>query len=390
MKLGIFSTHPIQYQVPIWRKLAENHLLEAEVLYFSDQGVHGNFDTDFGEAVSWDIPLLDGYQYEFIAKDKIDRELWFKIPDISSFLERKRFDVVLIHGYMHRFERQLVRASSRFGYRVVLRGEFSDQRKHSFNWRRYPRYLYLRWFYGRVDHFCPIGIDALNHLKSLGIPEERMTLSPYSVDDAMFESQNLSLDKSECRANLRLPDDHIVYLFSGKLIDRKNPLLLANALIELNQHYSNFSIVYLGSGQLEDELSNMLSPVLGDRFISPGFVNQRDLGQFFKSADVFVLPSRFDTWGLVVNEAMHFGLPCVVSDKVGSGRDLIEEGVTGFVFQEGNLLSLTQMLTKYLEDTSLAKTQGRNAHVVIQNYTVEKTVQGIESAIFQQYATGYA
>ena len=140
-------------------------------------------------------------------------------------------------------------------------------------------------------------------------------------------------------------------------------------------------MIYLGSGPQYAELKQLLEPELGRRFIAPGFVNQSKLGLYFKSADVFILPSTYDTWGLVVNEAMHFGLPCIVSDMVGSRHDLIKSGETGLVFDHKSSADLASCMKRFLDQERLSQFMGANAHDRIQNFTVKKTVIGIETAI---------
>ena len=158
-------------------------------------------------------------------------------------------------------------------------------------------------------------------------------------------------------------------------------LLLAAAVLRLQKEYNNLVVIFIGSGEQYEELSKVLMNKLGRRFIAPGFVNQTELGKYFVASDVFVLPSKYDTWGLVVNEAMHFGLPCIVSNMVGSGRDLIIEGKTGFTFKFDNLDELTSKMQYFLNNPENTKNMGKNAHQQIQNYTIEKTSQGIKTAI---------
>lgn len=387
IKLGIFSTHPIQYQVPLWRHLTRNESLDVRVFYFSEQGVAATKDPGFGQIVKWDTPLLDGYHSTFLSKQPIQNANHFNIANVKDFLAKNRFDAVLLHGYMNRFARQLLVRKRKFGFKVLLRGEFSEMRRRSLDWKRPLRELYLKWFYHRVDHFCPIGMDAIKHLKNRGIPAERMTLTPYSVDDQLFEQQNLNLDKTLCRQKLGIQSSDKAILFSGKMIPRKQPLLLAESILQLSKDYPQLTAIFLGSGPQFEELTQRLKPVLGNRFIAPGFVNQSELGTYFKASDLFVLPSTFDTWGLVVNEAMHFGLPCVVSDMVGSSRDLITPGETGMVFRYDSPQELTACLRRFLDDPHLSTLMGEKAHRLIQNYTIAKTAAGIESAIAKATAT---
>lgn len=381
MKLGVFSTHPIQYQVPLWRRLSRNPELDVKVFYFSDQGVSKKIDPGFSQLVTWDVPLLEGYQYEFLSNKPVQEANSFRINSVDRFMSSHQFDVILLHGYTHKFARQIIRNKRRHGYKVILRGEFTEMPRRVFDWKRVPRKVYLDWFYKRVDHFCPIGNDAISHLKKYGIQESNFTLSPYSVDDQLFENKSNNLNKKECREKLRISENKKVFIFSGKLIPRKQPLLLGDAVLKLCKKYPQLAVIYLGSGPQFEVLKQLLEPELGKRFIAPGFVNQSELGLYFKSADVFVLPSTYDTWGLVVNEAMHFGLPCIVSDMVGSRHDLVINGETGLVFDHKSSDDLADCMQQFLDNMGLSGDMGANAHDQVQGYTIEKTAYGIEASV---------
>jgi len=381
MKLGIFSTHPIQYQAPLWRHLSSIACLDARVYYFSDQGIAPTIDPEFCQVVTWDVPLLDGYSSEFISKRPIEDANDFYIPAATEFLANQQLDVVLLHGYTNRFARQIVNNKRVCGYKLILRGEFSEMRRRTVDWKRPFRTLYLKWFYSHVDHFCPVGMDAVDHLKKHGVADHRMTLSPYSVDDQLFEKESCDLNKQDCRRNLGIELGDHVFIFSGKMIPRKQPLLLANAILKVADQHPQVVAIFLGAGPQYEEVKQVLEPRLGQKFVAPGFVNQSDLGKYFKSADVFVLPSNFDTWGLVVNEAMHFGLPCIVSDMVGSRRDLIKTGETGLIFRHDSSEELASCMRYFLERDGASRIMGENAHRCIQNYTVSTTAKGIEAAI---------
>ncbi len=381
MHVGVFATHPIQYQVPLWRGLESDADIDLDVFYFSDQGVSGATDPGFGQALVWDIPLLEGYSSRFLSRRPVGEANSFRIRHPKRILPEYRFDVIVLHGYTHRFARQLVRLKKKYGYKIVLRGEFTDMPRRAKGFRSVAKRLYLNWFYRHVDHFCPIGKDAIDHLQALGIGEDRMTLAPYSVDDALIRDSLLRFDRLSSRQLLHIPDDHIVFLFSGKMIPRKQPLLLADALLALAGSYGNFTAIFLGSGEQFQPLCSRMKAQLGHRFIAPGFVNQSELGLYFTAADVFVLPSTYDTWGLVVNEAMHYGLPCIVSDKVGSGRDLVQPGLTGDVFKFDSLKDLKSSLEKVINNPDDAAVMGKNALKRIEGYTIEATLRGLKSAI---------
>lgn len=381
MKVGIFATHPVQYHVPLWRGLAAEADLKVKVFYFSDQGVTERVDPGFGQVVTWDVPLLDGYEHEFLQRDPVEEVTRSRIPDLADFLARERFDVILLNGYMHRFARQLVSMKRRFGYRIVLRGEFTDvvETPRAW-WKQMLRDSYLRWFYRKIDHFCPIGSESVDHLQHRGIPAVRRTLTRYAVDDALIERQQSRFPREASREGLGLSSEMLLVLFSGKLIPRKQPLLLANAVAALAEN-PRLAVCYLGSGEQQSAVETLLRPLLGERLLMPGFVNQSELGRYFAAADVFVLPSAYDTWGLVVNEAMHWGLPCVVSDKTGCHRDLLVPGVTGFTHRWDRADELQSYLKRFLDEPDLAIRLGGNALARIEPYRIASTAADLGSAL---------
>lgn len=380
IRLHILVTHPVQYHVPIWRELAGRPDLTVQVGYFSDQGVVAAVDPGFGRKVVWDQPLLEGYAHEFLSRRPISQVDRFRIPDPGRWFSQNKPDVIFLHGYTHAFARQVVWNKSRFGYKVLLHGEFSEidhGRSRAF---RMLKDLYLLWFYGRVDRFLPVGRDSVEHLRRLRIPDDQMTVAPYCVDDRFFEKQAASLDRAVCRRELGIGPGQMVFLFSGKMIARKNPNLLVEALRGLTDD-PRVTAIFVGDGELKSEVEALARAGLGDRAIFPGFVNQLELGRYFKAADVLVLPSRFETWGLVVNEAMHFGLPCIVSDRVGCRLDLVENGKTGFVFSSGDAASLRACLERFLKDPTLQPVLGKAAHARIQGYTIARAADAIHRAV---------
>ena len=380
MRLAVFARHPIQYQVPLWRLLSRTPGLDVTVYYLSDLSVRGELDPGFGINVAWDVPLLDGYRSEFISRNiKVENLSSATIPDLGSLLRDNEYDWILIQGYTCRFERQVIRSAKRLGIKVVMRGEFSDLLRRG-PIKAIVRDAYLRWFYAHVDAFCYIGNDARQHLLRRRIPDGKLFFSPYCVDTTLFSAQINQFDRRSTRAELGLDEGMFAFLFSGKLIPRKEPFLLLDAIERLSRRQS-VALIMLGDGPLKTQVLKCGERILGPQFLFQGFVNQSQLGRYFLAADAFVLPSNHETWGLVVNEAMQFGLPVIVSDRVGCRSDLVEEGRTGFVFSSGNSLALSACLQQLVDRPSLARELGKNASQRIASYSVRAAVDGILAAI---------
>ncbi len=382
LRLGIFVTHPIQYFAPLWRSLAATPGLDLTVFFFSDHSVRGGRDPGFGVDVAWDIPLLEGYAHRFVTRDAdLSRPRGVAFTGALKELAQGGFDAVMIHGYMHRFERQVASAAARLGILSLLRGELTDRlRPGSHPARRLARDLYLRWLYRRIDRFCYVGAEAQAHLLRHGIARERMFYSPYSVDTELFASQIEHFDRAAARRELGIPPDQRVVLFSGKFIRRKNAGLVIEALEHLEET-DRVTLILLGDGEEREALLRRGQALLGKRLIAPGFVNQSRIGYYYQASDLFVLPSRFETWGLVVNEAMQFGLPAVVSSRVGCHRDLVIPGETGAVFPEGDAGGLAVAIRDLIQDPEACETMGNRARQHISCFTTEKSIDGILEAL---------
>jgi len=383
LRLGIFVSHPIQYFAPMWRMLAATPGLEVKLHFFSDHSVRGGLDAGFGVGVAWDIPLLEGYRHEFIRRDAdLSRKNAVGLPDAGKRVTREHFDVVMVHGYASGFERQVMAAGKANGVGTVMRAEFTDAAEEPRGAvKRIARDWMLRRLYRKVDQFCVIGKAARRHLRRLGVGEERLFSSPYAVDTALFERQLELNPRAQARAALGLVDNDFVVLFSGKFLPRKAPLLLLEAIGRVRGR-EKIVLLMVGDGEQRAEIEKKGRPLLGGRLRMEGFVNQSELGRRYAAADVLVLPSMFETWGLVVNEAMQFGMPAIVSSKVGCHEDLIIEGKTGMIFPVGDAEKLAQCLQQFVDQPGKAREMGAAARaLVIAGYSTEAAVEGVRRAV---------
>jgi glycosyltransferase involved in cell wall biosynthesis len=142
-------------------------------------------------------------------------------------------------------------------------------------------------------------------------------------------------------------------------------------------------LVIVGDGEERAALEKQAaeSALAGVRFC--GFRNQSELPRFFDMATVFVLPSRHEPWGLIVNEVMNAGRAVIVSDEVGCQPDLVEDGVEGCVFPAGDVTALTDALRKVLATPATAEAMGRRGLAKIETWDFEEDVRGLRRAIAQ-------
>ncbi|HEV2734926.1 MAG TPA: glycosyltransferase family 4 protein, partial [Longimicrobiaceae bacterium] len=234
----------------------------------------------------------------------------------------------------------------------------------------------------RVSGFLAIGRQNADFYREYGVPDERVFLAPYAVDnDAFFASAAEQLPRrEELRRGLGIPAGAPVILFSGKLIDVKRPMDLLRAYLRVRAEVPA-ALVFMGDGPLRPELEAFCREHALEDVHFAGFRNQSELGRFFAVADVFCLPSIYEPWGLVVNEAMCFGLPVVASDMVGSTGDLVLEGENGFTFRAGDVDALAGRLRAVLGDAELRRRMGARSRELIAGWGYAEDVAAVRACL---------
>ena len=200
--------------------------------------------------------------------------------------------------------------------------------------------------------FCygiPGGTLQQKNFEYYGIPKERIFIRPMSVSvkriRKVFEE---SPSKKELQEKFNLKDKKTV-LFVGRLESVKSVDLLIDAFAEVKRKYHEAALLIVGDGFLMNELKNKVDLLKIQDVHFEGYQVFPKLIEYYKVADIFVLPSQFEPWGLVVNEAMICGLPVIVSSRVGCRMDLVEDNLNGFVFESRNETELEKALETMFE-----------------------------------------
>src|SRR6185369_3393054 len=381
MRVAVVSTHPIQYQVPWFRELGRQNL-ELKVYYavLPDQQRQG---IGFGESFAWDIPLLEGYEWELLPNTKESPStsgfLQSSTPAIYSKLAKFKPAAVIVTGWQSLPLLQAVWAAYRLRIPCIVRGESNGLRPRSFKTKAFHRLLFSRF-----DAFLSIGKLNRQFYLDYGISQDRIFSTPYFVENQRFVDQfrqHVS-ERDSLRRGWNIDDRRVCFLFAGKLEPKKRVLDLIKAIESSVRNGSHVHLLVVGNGELMDEAKRFVEQAdLPVTFA--GFLNQTEITQAYAAVDCLVLPSDSgETWGLVVNEAMACGLPAIVSDQVGCGPDLVEEGVTGGTFTCGDVQALAAKIQEFASDPKLLTAMGTEAgRRVNQDYSVEKTVAGTLQAI---------
>jgi glycosyltransferase involved in cell wall biosynthesis len=387
--LAVIETHPVQYHAPVYRAIQEDFGVPVTVIYGSDFSVSGYEDREFGAAFAWDTNLLSGYTSVFLSRVCEGGPRTFEEASprgLRVALQRLKPDAVLVLGYSPHFNRKAFYEAWRARYPILFRGETTDHARQRSSLKASLRDRALRWAYRNAAKLLYIGERSYRHYRRLGCPDEKLVFSPYCVDASVFQCDEAARAalRSGTRRDLKIPEPQSVLLFSGKLSPRKGPDLLLTAVKALPSAVrENVVVMFLGSGEVQGELQSLAQsePITECRFV--GFQNQTQLSRYYHAADLLVLPSRErETWGLVVNEALHHGVPCVVSDAVGCTPDLIDPGATGEICETGSVQSLASAVTRALALIGRSQIRAK-CQEKVSAYSIQKAAEGLASAYNQ-------
>jgi len=383
-RLLAVATHPVQYTAPVFRRMAKHPLLDLHVAYCTLRGAETTHDPEFGAHIQWDIPLLDGYSWTHIPNRGSGHESFFGLfnPGLWKLIRGGNYDAVISYvGYVRASfwvalaAAKLSKAAFLFGTDATSlaprdgRAWKSNAKKHL-----WPRLFRL------ADQVIVPSSGSRDVMLSLGIPCDRVTLTPYSVDNLWWIQQASYVHRSAVREAWGAGPDTIVVLFCAKLRPWKRPLDLLRAYAKAN--LSNGILVFAGEGPVRSRLESEaagLGVSSSVRFL--GFVNQSQLPAVYASADLLVLPSEFEPFGLVVNEAMCCACPVVASDRAGASRDLVAPVCADFVFRCGDVDALAELIQKAAADPARLGDLGRAALAQIQTWSPERNIAATVEAI---------
>ena len=380
-RLGVITTHPIQYHASWFRAMAARPELDIHVYYSHKATPLEQALAGFGVEFEWDVPLLAGYEHSFLRNVSNPpghgRFAGFDCPEIKDIIRRREYDAVLVNGWHYKSAWQAIWACWRSGVRVMVRGDSHLHTSRSLPVRLAKLLVYPR-FIPRFDACLAVGKWSREYFLHYGASPERIFLVPHAVDvDAMGgDAEHLRSIRSELRQRWALDPNATTFVFVGKFTETKRPMDFVRAISRVARQNGVVRGLMVGDGPLrnvcEDFVRTHNIPIA-----FTGFLNQSQMVSAYVAADALVLPSAGETWGLVVNEAMTFGRACIVSDHAGCGPDLIEVGRTGAVFPVGDIDALMALMIEYARQPSRLAIMGVHARERVEKYSVQTAVEGV-------------
>jgi glycosyltransferase involved in cell wall biosynthesis len=377
-------SHPVQYMSPVLRRMAQHPQLDLKVAYCSLRGAKAGHDPEFNATVQWDVPLLDGYDWVEVPNRGSGSESFFGLhnPGLWQLIREGRYDAVLIYtGYprssfwISYFAAKLSHTAFIFGTDATTLVPMTGP-----NWKKHIKRVIWPLLYRLASQVIVPSTGTRDLMRSLGIADDRITLTPYSVDNDWWLARSREIDRAAVRESWGVGSDTGVVLFCAKLQPWKRPQDLLQAFAQAK--LENAVLIIAGDGPLRGEMEGEVAALgIADRVRFLGFVNQTQLPALYTASDLMVLPSSYEAFGVVVNEAYMCGCPVAASDHVGAARDLIAPVNPGLIYPCGDVPALARILRDTLRDRMRLALLGQAARLHMETWSPRENIAGTVEAV---------
>lgn len=336
------------YNILFYEKLSKK--LNSRIKYFFDAAREPNRKWNVNyEQFNFEFELKKSLNFKINSKVNNDTRL-----DRIIYLPFWIFKEILI-------SRPKIIISSEFGLRTIfswLAGSFiragvyviSDVTHHSERKISFLQRVTRKFLARRLNGGIAKSKKAMEYLLSLGFPKNKLTVSPYAVDNAFYNSEAQKFNKRELRLKYGFAADELILLYSGQFIHRKGIDLLTNNVSLFNK-FSDKRIKVIFSGGTDAELKKIAPEFNSKVFVNAGFLDQKTLTEYFILADYLILPTRLDTWGIVVNESLASGCPVLLSKYAGAADELVQNHKNGIIFDPLDDQEFQSILKKAVDST---------------------------------------
>ncbi len=392
MRLLVITSHPIQYNAPLFSYLEKHSNYSIRVFYTLGGISNSIVDCGFGVNENWNIDLLGGYQHEFIentASRPSSLSYWgIKNPSLIEKIRIYNPDGIIVYGWKHQSHFSVLK-NFHGKIPIIFRGDSTTlDDSPGFSLRTYFRFIFLQWIYRNVNYVLSPGSASDKYFIKSGLRQNQIIRAEHAIDNERFMNLTKIEEKQllDLLSSLSIKTNEIIFLFAGKFIHKKNPLLLIDAFTQLRQQNDNVRLLLVGNGILENKIKERISQLpmaIATSITLLPFQDQRQMKLLYRVANVFVLPSKSETWGLSVNEALACGTPVIVSDKCGSSKDLVKHEENGLVFKSDDSQDLIQKMEMMCNDEFLKRLAAK-ATDSLEKYTY----QSFKTALDQLFLKG--
>ncbi len=394
IRLAYLVSHPIQYQAPLLRRIAQEPDIDLTVFFGSDASIKGYKDEGFGGVVvKWDVPLLEGYRHEFlpVLRDTGSEGTFSPINHglfkrLTSTAEGPAFDILWVHGYTTALQLYGIACGKLAGLPVVTRSDSRVMGAPASGLKDSIKHFIFHLMGQILDGAFTVGRLNSEYMRLYLGDDLPLYLLPYAVDNAWFQQQATlaAPRRAELQAELGLDLARPVILFASKMQTRKHcdDLIAAYALLSPAPGVEPHPyLILVGDGEERQNLERQAAAtgLAGIRFC--GFKNQQELPRFFDLCTVFVSPASAEPWGLIVNEVMNASRAVILADETGCIPDLLTHGVEGLVYKTRDVVALAQALRTVIDTPGLAEQMGHRGLERVQQCSFEHDIKALKLAL---------
>lgn len=381
IKMAIIDSRPNIYKIGIWKQLHKSNLIDSHVYFLSNSGINDKFyDQEFRSYRKSDEWLLNDFNFSFPKNySRLKNEfLMFIAPKVFYDILLRKYDVVLVQGYnyfMYLFTIILARLS---GTKVIFRGEAvlrgNENQKSLKNFIKKHYIKFILKISNAVMYSCS---GNKNYYQYYGVNLNKLYPIPCAVDNKFYYSEYMKHlpDRNILRGDLGIDRNSFVIIFLARFTQRKRPLDLLKAVKQIDN--TNITILFVGDGPETKNMKNFTNKN-NLKAIYTGFKEQKDLPMYYSISDICVIVSDYDPSPKVMNEAMNFRLPIIVTKNIGTAKDLVRNDYNGYVIETGNIKSLSEKINYLNKNPNKKDIMGHNSLNIVQEWSFEKDVMYIE------------
>ena len=371
-KIVILTEIIAPYRIPVFNALASRPEVDLHVIFLAETDPALRKWKIYTDEIRFSYEVLPSLRW------RVGKKTLLLNRGVKRSLHAAKGSTILCGGYNYPASWQSLWWARRHGVRFVLWSESNqqDQRSGSAITERMKLY-----FVRHCDAFVVPGKSSFAYLQKLGVNPQAIYTAPNAVDNDFFSKQAEAIrrEPSVFREALDLPQRYILYV--GRLVPEKGVFDLLEAYAKLgNQLRSEVGIVFAGNGSSAAELAQRSKNIRPGTIHFAGFAEREKLASLYALADVLVMPTHTDPWGLVVNEAMACGLPVIVTSVAGCAADLVEDGWNGLVMPPKDPNKLAAAMSLLLEQFHVREKMAARSWTRIQSYSPEACADGLACA----------
>ena len=338
--------------------------------------------TELGRSVLGNADLNE-HQYPYEVLFDMDLE---KIPSkfkVTALLKRvihHRPQLIYLNGYYDISYWAVIAYAKTKGIKIIIDSESNEQSRERIWWKESLKKVILT----QLDGYLCLGTKATEYLLKLGVKKEKI-LSTRNIgianDKVLVLYKSAFLERENIKKQLNLPEFNFIY--AGRFSPIKNLKMLIEAFAEISQTYpleNQWGLILSGDGTEKEDLKALVqSQKLNNIFFLPS-CEWHEVPARYALADVAVLPSLFEPFGFLVNEALVYGLPIIVSNRCGSAYDLVEDGANGYVFEPTLKSDLVDKMLKIMSKPTDLIAMGSKGQKLVERFHPDAICEDIINA----------